>query len=76
MYILKGTSNFDHHPLFEHDEKLVGQDRADQAAFNVGVSHATDLNNRQSVGGYMGDYWWFCSDMTRKMATECRINHH
>ena len=76
MYILKGTSNFDHHHLVEHDAKWVGPDRADQAAFYVGVFHATDLNNRRSVGGYMGDYWCFCSDKTRKMATKCRHDLH
>ena len=41
-------------PLAEYDEKCVGPDLADQAAFYVDLFNATDLNNQRSVGGYVG----------------------
>ena len=41
-------------PLEDHDEKFVGPLAADQAAFYVDSSHATDLKNRRSMGGYVG----------------------
>ena len=39
--------------LEDHDEMFVGPLADDQAAFYVDSSHATDLKNRRSMGGYV-----------------------
>jgi hypothetical protein len=41
-------------PLEEHDEKCLGPLAADQAAFYMDSSNATDLKNWQSMRGYVG----------------------
>ena len=45
--------NVERRSLDDHDEKCVGPLAADQAAFYVDSSHATDLKNRRSMGGYL-----------------------